>query len=51
MKISCIRGLEEDSAKFWLSRVGWEPSEVSKKIAQENDPEETGYVVEIGRGL
>lgn len=35
MKISYVRGLEEDGAKFWLSRVGWEPSEASEKIAQE----------------
>ena len=50
MKISCVRGLEEDGAKFWLSRVGWEPSEASRKIAQENDPEKAGYVVDIGGG-
>jgi len=50
MKISYIRGLEEDGAKFWLSRVDWEPSEASENIAQENDPEETGYVADIGGG-
>lgn len=48
MKISYVRGLEKDGAKFWLSRVGWEPSEVAKKIAEENDWEETGYVADIG---
>jgi len=50
MKLSYVRGLEQDGAKFWLRRVGWEPSEVAKKIAQENDPEKTGYVVDIGGG-
>lgn len=50
MKISYVRGLEEDGAKFWLRRVGWEASKVAKKIAQENDPKETGYVADIGGG-
>ena len=50
MKISYVRGLEEDGAKFWLSRVGWEPSEASRKIAQENDPGKTCYVADIGGG-
>ena len=50
MKISYVRGLEEDGAKFWLSRVGWESSEASEKIAQENDPEKTCYVADIGGG-
>ena len=50
MKISYVRGLEQDGAKFWLSRVGWEPSEASEKIAQENDPEKTGYVADVGGG-
>ena len=50
MKISYVRGLEEEGAKFWLSRVGWEPSEASEKIARENDPEDTGYVADIGGG-
>jgi ubiquinone/menaquinone biosynthesis C-methylase UbiE len=42
--------LEQDGAEFWLSRVGWEPSEVAKKIAQDNDPEKTGYVADVGGG-
>lgn len=50
MKLSYVRGLEQDGAKFWLRRVGWEPSEVAKKIAQESDPEKTGYVADIGGG-
>lgn len=50
MKISYVRGLEEDGAKFWLIRVGWEPSEASEEIARENSPEETGYVADIGGG-
>jgi len=50
MKISYVRGLEEDGAKFWLNRVGWEPSEASEKITQENDPEKTRYVADIGGG-
>jgi ubiquinone/menaquinone biosynthesis C-methylase UbiE len=50
MKLSYVRGLEQDGAKFWLRRVGWEPSEVAKKIAQENDPEKTSYVADIGGG-
>jgi len=49
-KISYIRGLEEDGAKFWLSRVGWEPSEAAGKIAQENRPEKTGCIADIGGG-
>jgi ubiquinone/menaquinone biosynthesis C-methylase UbiE len=50
MKLFYVRGLEEDGAKFWLKRVGWEPSEVARKIAQENDPKKTGYVADIGGG-
>lgn len=50
MKLVYVRGLEEDGAKFWLKRVGWEPSEVAKKIAQENDPKKTSYVADIGGG-
>lgn len=50
MKIGYVRGLEENGAEFWLSRVGWEPSEASEKIVQENDPEESGYVADIGGG-
>jgi hypothetical protein len=38
MKINYARGLDEESAKFWSNRVGWDPSEVSEKIAQENKP-------------
>jgi ubiquinone/menaquinone biosynthesis C-methylase UbiE len=50
MKISYVRGLEEEGAKFWLNRVGWDPSEASEEIAQENEAEETGYVADIGGG-
>ena len=50
MKLSYVRGLEQDGAEFWLRRVGWEPSEVAKKIAQENDPQKTSYVADIGGG-
>ena len=50
MKLVYVRGLEEDGAKFWLKRVGWEPSEVARKIAQENDPKKTSYVADIGGG-
>jgi len=50
MKISYVGGLEEDGAKFWLRRVGWEPSEASEKIAQENGPEKTGYIADVGGG-
>jgi len=48
VRISYVRGSEEDGARFWLSRVGWEPSEVAKRIVRENDPKETGYVADIG---
>lgn len=50
MRISYVHGLEEDGAKFWLRRVGWEPSEIAQKIAQENNPEEISYVADIGGG-
>jgi ubiquinone/menaquinone biosynthesis C-methylase UbiE len=50
MKLSYVRGVEQDGAKFWLKRVGWEPSEVARKIAQENDPNETSYIADIGGG-
>jgi ubiquinone/menaquinone biosynthesis C-methylase UbiE len=50
MKLSYVRGLEQDGAEFWLSRVGWEPSEVAKKIAQGNDPEMTSHVADVGGG-
>jgi len=48
MRISYVRGSDEEGAKLWLSRVGWEPSEVAKTIVRENDPKETGYVADIG---
>jgi ubiquinone/menaquinone biosynthesis C-methylase UbiE len=50
MKLVYVRGLEEDGAKFWLKRVGWEPSEVARKIAEENDAKRTSYVEDIGGG-
>jgi len=50
MSIGYVCWLEEDGAKFWLSRVGWEPSEAAERIAQENDPEEAGHVADIGGG-
>jgi ubiquinone/menaquinone biosynthesis C-methylase UbiE len=50
MKISYVRGLEKDGAKFWLKRVGWKPSEAAKKIAEENDLERTDYVADVGGG-
>ncbi len=50
MKLSYVRDLEQEGAEFWLRRVGWEPSEVAKMIAQKNEPEKTGYVVDIGGG-
>jgi len=50
MKLIYVRGLEQDGAKFWLKRVGWEPSEAAKTIAQENDPKETSYIADIGGG-
>jgi ubiquinone/menaquinone biosynthesis C-methylase UbiE len=50
MKLVYVRGLEQDGAKFWLKRVGWQPSEVAKQIARENDPKKTSYVVDIGGG-
>jgi len=48
VRISYVRGVEEDGAKFWLNRVGWEPSEIAKRIVRENDPKGTGYVADIG---
>jgi len=50
MKLVYVRDLEQDGAEFWLKRVGWEPSEVARKITQENDPRKTGYVADIGGG-
>ena len=50
MKLSYVRGLEQDGAEFWLKRVGWEPSEVAKEIVEKNNPEKTGYVADIGGG-
>ena len=50
MKLVYVRSSERDGAKFWLKRVGWEPSEVAKRIAQENDPRKTGYIADIGGG-
>jgi hypothetical protein len=38
MKSSYVSGLEQDGAKFWSKRVGWERSGVTKEIAHENDP-------------
>ena len=48
MKVSYVRGSEEDGAKFWLRRVGWEASEVAKRIVEENDPGETGHIADVG---
>ena len=48
MKLVYVRGSEEDGAKFWLKRVGWEPSEVARKIAKENDPKRTRHVADVG---
>jgi len=45
-----VRGLEREGAKFWLQRVGWQPSEIAKKIAQDLDPKKTSYVADIGGG-
>jgi ubiquinone/menaquinone biosynthesis C-methylase UbiE len=50
MKVIYVDGLREEGAKFWLKRVGWEASEVARKIAQENDPKKTSYVADIGGG-
>lgn len=50
MKLSYVHGLELDSAEFWLNRVGWEPSEVAKKISQENDSEKISLVADVGGG-
>ena len=50
MKPIYVRSSEQDGAKFWFKRVGWEPSEMAKKIAQENDPKKTGYIADIGGG-
>ena len=48
MKLVYVRGSEEDGAKFWLKRVGWEPSEVARRIAAESDPKRTRYVADVG---
>jgi len=48
VKLFHIRGLEKEGARFWLKRVGWKPSDVARKIAQENDPKKTSYVADIG---
>lgn len=50
MRIDYVCGLQEDGAKFWLKRTGWKSTEVAKKIAQEEDPEEMGYIADIGGG-
>jgi ubiquinone/menaquinone biosynthesis C-methylase UbiE len=48
MKLFYVRGLEKGGAKFWLKRVGWEPSDVAREIAQENDLKKTCYVADVG---
>nr|MDO8098096.1 class I SAM-dependent methyltransferase [Candidatus Njordarchaeota archaeon] len=48
VKLSYVCESEQDGAEFWLKRVGWEPSELAKKIAQENDPKKTSYIADIG---
>jgi len=45
-----VGGSEREGAESWLRRVGWKRSEVAKQIAEENDPEETGFVADIGGG-
>jgi SAM-dependent methyltransferase len=48
IKLVYVRGLEQDGAKFWLQRVGWEPSEVAKEIAREKDLKKISYVADVG---
>jgi SAM-dependent methyltransferase len=43
-----VGGSERDGAEYWLERVGWEPTEVAKAIAQNNTPSKTGLIVDIG---
>jgi ubiquinone/menaquinone biosynthesis C-methylase UbiE len=50
MKLSYVRGSEQDGAEFWLKRVGWKPSEVAKEIAEKNNPSRTGIIADVGGG-
>lgn len=50
MKLSYVGNSEREGAKFWLKRVGWEPSEAARKIAQESSPSTTSYIADIGGG-
>lgn len=50
MKLSYVHGLEKEGADFWLKRVGWEPSEVARKIARENNPEDIDFIADVGGG-
>ena len=48
MKVSFVGNSEQEGAKFWVKRVGWEPSEVARKIAQEANRATTGFIADIG---
>jgi ubiquinone/menaquinone biosynthesis C-methylase UbiE len=50
MKVSYVGNSEQEGAKFWLKRVGWEPSEAARKIAQESSPATTSFIADIGGG-
>jgi ubiquinone/menaquinone biosynthesis C-methylase UbiE len=50
MKVSYVGNSEREGAEFWVKRVGWEPSEAAKKIAQEVNPAITWYIADIGGG-
>jgi SAM-dependent methyltransferase len=48
MRLSYVNSSEQEGAKFWLERVGWEPSEAAKKIVQENSATRKTLVADIG---
>jgi len=46
--VTYVRGLEENGAKFWFERVGWQPTDVGQEIVGKHAPEEADYIADVG---
>jgi len=46
--VTYVRGLEEDGAKFWLKRVGWQPTDVAEEIVRKKAVREVNYIADVG---
>ena len=49
LTVTYVRGgLGEDSSKFWLQRVGWQPTDVAEEIVRRHVPKEVNYIADVG---